>query len=196
MITRRQVVVTGAALAATASANAQNAKQGEGNIRITRSVHSPPARARLMISLVRSGSTRRSGEAIPRGLVVRSSHSSPARAPHGTRIRWARHSSSQPVTVGCKAKVVRKKKFGPATSSGFRRAKSIALAWRYSRNRHDTFSHFRGARWEDCRLDGAGVRRAVSEMILHLSSRVMFAAPGLVARQCPVRVSATDWSHL
>ena len=39
MITRRQIVVAGAALAATASANAQDAKQG--NIRITRSGSQP-----------------------------------------------------------------------------------------------------------------------------------------------------------
>ena len=44
MITRRQVVATGAALAATASANAQNAKQVEGNIRITRSGSQPSRR--------------------------------------------------------------------------------------------------------------------------------------------------------
>ena len=42
MITRRQIVVIGAALAATASADAQDAKQG--NIRITRS-GSQPSRA-------------------------------------------------------------------------------------------------------------------------------------------------------
>ena len=41
MITRRQVVATGVALAATASANAQDAKQGAGSIRITRSGSQP-----------------------------------------------------------------------------------------------------------------------------------------------------------
>jgi 4-carboxymuconolactone decarboxylase len=42
MITRRQVVAaTGAALAATASASARDARQGPGNIRITRSGSQP-----------------------------------------------------------------------------------------------------------------------------------------------------------
>ena len=41
MITRRQIVATGVALAATASANAQDARQGAGNIKITRSGSQP-----------------------------------------------------------------------------------------------------------------------------------------------------------
>ena len=45
MITRRQVVAaTGAVLAATASADAQDARQGAGNLRITRSGSQPSRR--------------------------------------------------------------------------------------------------------------------------------------------------------
>jgi len=64
MITRRQVVATGAALAATASANAQDAKQGAGNIRITRSGSQPSRKgaAQNFVGVVRVDSPFRGSD--------------------------------------------------------------------------------------------------------------------------------------
>jgi len=62
MITRRQIVVAGAALAATASANAQDAKQG--NIRITRSGSQPSRKgaAQNFVGVVRVDSPFRGSD--------------------------------------------------------------------------------------------------------------------------------------
>ena len=64
MITRRQVVATGAVLAATASANAQDAKQGAGNMKITRSGSQPSRKgaAQNFVGVVRVDSPFRGSD--------------------------------------------------------------------------------------------------------------------------------------
>ena len=64
MITRRQVVATGAGLAATASANAQDAKQGAGNMKIMRSGSQPSRKgaAQNFVGVVRVDSPFRGSD--------------------------------------------------------------------------------------------------------------------------------------
>ena len=98
MITRRQVVATGAALAATASANAQDAKQGAGNMKITRSGSQPSRKgaAQNFVGVVRVDSPFRGSD--------------PARVggafvtfEPGARTAWHTHPLGQTliVTAGC-----------------------------------------------------------------------------------------------
>jgi len=64
MITRRQVVATGAALAATASANAQDARQGAGSMKIIRSGSQPSRKgaAQNFVGVVRVDSPFRGSD--------------------------------------------------------------------------------------------------------------------------------------
>jgi len=98
MITRRQVVATGAALAATASANAQDARQGAGNMKITRSGSQPSRKgaAQNFVGVVRVDSPFRGSD--------------PARVggafvtfEPGARTAWHTHPLGQTliVTAGC-----------------------------------------------------------------------------------------------
>ena len=170
MITRRQVVATGAALAATASANAQDAKQGAGNMKITRSGSQPSRKgaAQNFVGVVRVNSPFRGSD--PRACRRRVRHVR-ARRPHRVAHASARSNSHCHGRSRVGAKRGWSERGNPPRRHRLDSAGRKTLARRDSDARHDTYRHFRGSRREDRGLDGAGIRRPVSEMIFHASPR-------------------------
>ena len=77
-----------------------------------------PTGSPAMCASTRCSSARTGAASAP------ASPSNRARAPHGTRTRSARHSSSPPAAAGAARGRARSRRSGPATLSGFRRAKS------------------------------------------------------------------------
>jgi len=84
----------------------------------------PSGRGRQSGSLARCGSIRFFRHPIRHGLRTPAERLSPARGPHGTPIRSARLSSSPLGVAGHSARAARSRKFGRATWSGFRPARS------------------------------------------------------------------------
>src|SRR5205823_7715169 len=74
-------------------------------------VHRRPPKVRLIGSQARCASIRCFRHTLQHAPPVRASRSSPARAPRGTRIRWARRSLSQAVAAGRNARAASSRKF-------------------------------------------------------------------------------------
>ena len=164
MITRRRILAATGGLAALAAETTSAAAQGtQTGLSITRSGSQPSRKgpAENFTGVVRvdspfRGSRPGAGWRRHRHLRARGTH----RVAHpSARPDAHRHGRSW---VGAKRE--RPERRNPARRRRLDSAWQQALARRDSDARHDAYRHFRGARWEDGGLDGAGLRGAISEM--------------------------------